>query len=95
MRERLNGYYGAAAYTAASAVSAGPFLAIMSFTCSLVVYFLAGLNTSADRFFYFVLNLFCALMVVCSHSPATSVSLTFSEYNSAYSEHRLQLAFNN
>ena len=74
VRERLNGYYGAAAYTAASAVSAAPFLAVMSIMCSLVVYFLSGLNTSADRFFYFVLNLFSALMVVCSHFVPAKIS---------------------
>ena len=63
LRERLNGYYSVASFVAANTLSSIPFLAIISFTSALPVYWLSGLNKEAGRFFYFVFNLFMALFV--------------------------------
>ena len=63
LRERLNGYYSVASFVAANTISSVPFLAIISFTSALPVYWLSGLNKEAGRFFYFVFNLFMALFV--------------------------------
>jgi ABC-type multidrug transport system permease subunit len=63
LRERLNGYYSVASFVAANTISSIPFLAIISFTSALPVYWLSGLNKEAGRFFYFVFNLFMALFV--------------------------------
>lgn len=64
VRERLNGYYGVAAYTAANTVSSLPFLAVMAILCTLVVYYLSGLNSDSGRVGYFMLNLWVALFTV-------------------------------
>lgn len=76
VRERLNGYYGAAAYTAANTVAALPFLALIAAACTVVVYYLAGLNSDADRVVYFLLTLFAALTVVRPpHPPPLCLSI--------------------
>lgn len=63
-RERLNGYYGVFVYALANTISSMPFLAIMAVLCTLVVYYLAGLNSDSDRVLYFMFNLWACLMAV-------------------------------
>lgn len=66
VRERLNGYYGVLPFTIANTIASAPFLALMTVLCSILVYYLAGLNADSDRVIYFMINLFSALMVVRS-----------------------------
>jgi ABC-2 type transporter len=69
VRERLNGYYGVLPYTAANTLASAPFLTFMAILCSVVVYFLADLNSASDRVAYFMLNLWVALLVVRAAWP--------------------------
>ena len=66
VRERLNGYYGVLPYTVANTLASVPFLFLMSVVCSIVVYYLSGLNSDSDRVIYFIINLWVALLVVRS-----------------------------
>ena len=58
------GYYGVLPYTLASTLACVPFLDVMAILCTLVVYYLAGLNSDSDRVVYFMINLWSALLVV-------------------------------
>ena len=75
IRERLNGYYGVLPYTFANTIASIPYLVIISVCCTVVVYYLVGLNRDPDRVLYFMLLLFSALCAVRScysaqnHSP--------------------------
>ena len=68
LHERLNGYYGVGVYTLANALASLPFLALISILCTLVVYYLAGLNDDSDRVIYFMVNLWAALVTVRTSS---------------------------
>ncbi|CAD5177235.1 unnamed protein product, partial [Musa acuminata subsp. malaccensis] len=63
-RERLNGHYGATAFTIANALSATPYLALISVVPGAMAYYLVGLQRPADHFVYFALVLFVCMMVV-------------------------------
>jgi len=62
-KEVLNGYYTTSVYVIASTVASAPFLFLIAISSTVCAYFLAGLNSDAEAFFYFVLNLYLALMV--------------------------------
>ncbi|URE47101.1 ABC-2 type transporter [Musa troglodytarum] len=57
-RERLNGHYGVTAFTIANALSATPYLALISVIPGV------GLQRAADHFIYFALVLFMCMMLV-------------------------------
>lgn len=61
LRERLNGYYGVLTFTIANTIASIPYLAVIAVSCSLVLYYLVGLNSDGDRVIYFMLILFSAL----------------------------------
>ncbi|KAJ8477316.1 hypothetical protein OPV22_021043 [Ensete ventricosum] len=63
-RERLNGHYGATAFTIANTLSAAPYLALISVVPGAMAYYLVGLQQPADHFGYFALVLFTSMMVV-------------------------------
>ncbi|CAL9117728.1 unnamed protein product [Musa textilis] len=63
-RERLNGHYGATAFTIANTLSAIPYLALISVLPGAMAYYLVGLQHPADHFVYFALVLFMCMMVV-------------------------------
>ncbi|CAL9182699.1 unnamed protein product [Musa hybrid cultivar] len=63
-RERLNGHYGATAFTIANTLSATPYLALISVVPGAMAYYLVGLQRPADHFVYFALVLFVCMMVV-------------------------------
>lgn len=64
MRERLNGYYSVATFALSNTIASAPFIFSIAIISSCIVYWLAGLNDSGDRFPYFFTNLFLALTVV-------------------------------
>lgn len=64
IRERLNGYYGVMAFVVSNTLASLPFIFLISLVSSVCVYFLAGLDSSGDRFPYFILDLFVSLVVV-------------------------------
>ncbi|KAG2436775.1 hypothetical protein HXX76_006299 [Chlamydomonas incerta] len=64
IRERLNGYYSVATFALANTLASAPFIFGIAVSSSAVVYWLVGLNDQGDRFPYFFLNLFAALMCV-------------------------------
>ncbi|KAG0480355.1 hypothetical protein HPP92_011213 [Vanilla planifolia] len=63
-RERLNGHYDVTAFTLANTLSSIPYLAIISVVPGAIAYYLVGLQSSIDRFIYFVLVLFACMMLV-------------------------------
>lgn len=63
IRERLNGYYSILSFTISNALASAPFIALIAISCTVCVYFLAGLNMDGDRFFFFFINLYVALTV--------------------------------
>ncbi|CAL9762116.1 unnamed protein product [Musa acuminata subsp. burmannicoides] len=63
-RERLNGHYGATAFTIANTLSSTPYLALISVVPGAMAYYLVGLQRPADHFVYFALVLFVCMMVV-------------------------------
>ncbi|MEW5317656.1 MAG: hypothetical protein WDW38_008938 [Sanguina aurantia] len=63
-RERQNNYYEVSTFVISNTVASAPFIFIISVASSLVVYWLVGLNYSGDRFVFFFINLFMALMTV-------------------------------
>ncbi|CAL9161561.1 unnamed protein product [Musa hybrid cultivar] len=63
-RERLNGHYGATAFTIANTLSATPYLALISVIPGAIAYYLVGLQRSIDHFIYFALVLFMCMMLV-------------------------------
>ncbi|KAG2444072.1 hypothetical protein HYH02_009015 [Chlamydomonas schloesseri] len=64
IRERLNGYYSVATFALANTLACAPFIFGIAVSSSAVVYWLVGLNDQGDRFPYFFINLFVALMCV-------------------------------
>ncbi|MEW5317655.1 MAG: hypothetical protein WDW38_008937 [Sanguina aurantia] len=62
--ERQNNYYEVSTFVISNTVASAPFIFIISVASSLVVYWLVGLNYSGDRFVFFFINLFMALMTV-------------------------------
>ncbi|KAG2485433.1 hypothetical protein HYH03_015813 [Edaphochlamys debaryana] len=64
IRERLNGYYPVFTFALANTLASAPFIFGIAIISSAVVYWLAGLNDSGDRFPYFFLNLYVSLTVV-------------------------------
>uniref|UniRef100_A0A7S3R9H3 ABC transporter domain-containing protein n=1 Tax=Dunaliella tertiolecta TaxID=3047 RepID=A0A7S3R9H3_DUNTE len=62
IRERLNGYYNISTFAIANTIASAPFIFGIAISSSVVLYWLAMLNDDGDRFPYFFLNLFVALM---------------------------------
>ncbi|GMH41599.1 hypothetical protein BSKO_09509 [Bryopsis sp. KO-2023] len=63
-KERLNGYYGVAAFVLSNTIASAPFIFLISLTSSICAYWLAGLHGDAERFVYFVLDLYLSLSTV-------------------------------
>ena len=63
VRERRNGYYSVAAHVISESLMSIPGLLIISFICSITVFFMAGLHGGASGFFIFAFDLFIALYV--------------------------------
>ncbi|XP_074579893.1 ABC transporter G family member 1-like [Curcuma longa] len=63
-RERLNGHYGATAFTIANTLSAAPYLALISVLPGALAYYLVGLRSPPEHFLYFALVLFMCMMLV-------------------------------
>ncbi|XP_074579799.1 ABC transporter G family member 1-like [Curcuma longa] len=63
-RERLNGHYGAAAFTIANTLSAAPYLALIAVLPGALAYYLVRLRSPPEHFLYFVLVLFMCMMLV-------------------------------
>ena len=74
MRERLNGHYGVASFVVANTASSAPYILLISILSAISVYFLADLDRSGDRFVYFVINLFLALLVVRALTKRGSIA---------------------
>ncbi|KAF5841257.1 P-loop containing nucleoside triphosphate hydrolase protein [Dunaliella salina] len=62
IRERLNGYYNISTFAIANTIASAPFIFGIAISSSAVLYWLAMLNDDGDRFPFFFLNLFVALM---------------------------------
>ncbi|KAF5826796.1 ABC-2 type transporter-domain-containing protein [Dunaliella salina] len=78
IRERLNGYYHISTFAIANTIASTPFIFGIAISCSAVLYWLAMLNDEGDRFPYFFLNLFAALMV--SESMVVAVSAVIPNF---------------
>lgn len=63
-RERLNGHYGATAFTFGNTFSAVPYLVLISLIPGAIVYFPPGLQKGYQHFLYFFLLLFACMMLV-------------------------------
>ncbi|PKA65866.1 ABC transporter G family member 11 [Apostasia shenzhenica] len=63
-RERLNGHYGAGAFTIANAVSSSPFLLLISIFPAAAAYYLVGLQKDPQRFFFFSAVLYSSMVLV-------------------------------
>ncbi|CAL5213619.1 unnamed protein product [Lathyrus oleraceus] len=63
-RERLNGHYGATAFTVGNTLSAVPFLLLMSLIPGALVYYLVGLHQGHEQFVYFISMLFICVLLV-------------------------------
>lgn len=63
VRERANGAYGVMPFVVAHTIVDAPFMFLQSLVCGGIVYWLVGLNAAADRFFFFILDLFLSFMV--------------------------------
>ena len=63
VRERANGSYSVAAFVLAHTAVDVLFMAFQATVCSIIVYWLVGLNAAADRFFFFLLDLFLSFLV--------------------------------
>lgn len=87
IRDRANGTYGVAAYNVANAIVSLPFLFLLSLICSSITYWLIGLNSDVNAFFFFVWNLFisfaCAealMFVVASIVPFFVVGIAVGAF---------------
>ncbi|KAL4281640.1 hypothetical protein GQ457_03G004500 [Hibiscus cannabinus] len=63
-RERLNGHYGVTAFVIGNTLSALPFLAMVALIPGTITYFLPGLHSGYQHFFFFVTLLFACMMLV-------------------------------
>ncbi|KAK8941330.1 ABC transporter G family member 11 [Platanthera zijinensis] len=63
-RERLNGHYGAAAYTIGNTLSSAPFLLFISIIPGAFAYFIPGLQRDLQHFIYFSLVLYASMLLV-------------------------------
>lgn len=64
VRERLNGYYGVLTFTVANTLASLPFIFLIAVVSTVCVYFIAGLRGGGEAVWYFILNLFLALVTV-------------------------------
>jgi len=80
MRERANGWYNPAAYVLSGALSCIPGLLLISLMCSIIIYFLVGLNSDplGERFGLFFVALFTSLY--CAESVVLVVSAIVPYY---------------
>ncbi|KAM5576933.1 ABC transporter G family member 1 [Rosa sericea] len=63
-RERLNGHYGVSAFVFANTFSSMPLLMLISLIPGATTYYLAGLHSGFEHFFYFASALFACMMLV-------------------------------
>ncbi|KAK9924211.1 hypothetical protein M0R45_032593 [Rubus argutus] len=63
-RERLNGHYGVSAFVFGNTLSSMPFLMFISLIPGGITYYLAGLHSGFEHFFYFASALFACMMLV-------------------------------
>ncbi|KAM5580168.1 ABC transporter G family member 1-like [Rosa sericea] len=62
--ERLNGHYGVSAFVFANTFSSMPLLMLISLIPGATTYYLAGLHSGFEHFFYFASALFACMMLV-------------------------------
>jgi len=82
LRERSNGMYGTWPYFLASTLAALPLCFLPSFAYSSLVAFLSDLQTSADRFFFWIFLTF--LHAFCGESLIQFCSCISRSYDIAY-----------
>ncbi|KAM6596592.1 hypothetical protein CsatA_007116 [Cannabis sativa] len=82
-KERLNGYYGVGVYVISNFLSAFPFLLLMSFATSTIVYYMVKFRPEFECYLYFALDLLCciatvesAMMIVASLVPNFLMGVT-------------------
>ncbi|CAK9174054.1 unnamed protein product [Ilex paraguariensis] len=63
-RERLNGHYSSGAFVIANALSAMPYLIVVSLIPGAITYYLTGLQQGFEHFMYFASVLFTCMMLV-------------------------------
>jgi len=61
LRESMNGYYSVLSYVLSRSVSAIPGIAMIAFSCAIIIYPMAGLYGGVPGYFNFAANLFLAL----------------------------------
>lgn len=68
IRERANGAYATAPYVLANFTCALPGVFALALICAVIIYFMVGMHSGADRFWIFTIDLFLAL--VCAAQNA-------------------------
>lgn len=63
-RERLNGYYGVAAYILANFLSSFPFLVAIALTTSTITYNMVKFRPGISHFVFFTLNIYSCISVI-------------------------------
>lgn len=63
-RERLNGYYGVAAYILANFLSSFPFLVAIAFTTSTITYNMVKFRPGLLHFVFFAVNIYGSISVI-------------------------------
>lgn len=63
-RERLNGYYGVAAYILANFLSSFPFLVAIALTSSTITYNMVKFRPGISHFVFFTFNIYSCISVI-------------------------------
>lgn len=63
-KERLNGYYGVAAYTLSNFLSAFPFLVTISLITGTITFYLVKFRSGFSHYAFFCLNIFFSIAVI-------------------------------
>ncbi|QCD88833.1 ATP-binding cassette [Vigna unguiculata] len=63
-RERLNGYYGVAAYILANFLSSFPFLVAIALTSSIITYNMVKFRPGISHFVFFTINIYSCISVI-------------------------------
>lgn len=63
-QERLNGHYGVASFTISTGLSSLPFVFLLALFPGVILYFVSGLHSGFDHFFFFLLTLVACLSIV-------------------------------
>lgn len=63
-RERLNGYYGVAAYILANFLSSFPFLVLIALTSCTIMYNMVKFRPGINHFVFFFLNIYSCISVI-------------------------------